>query len=391
MLTTGSKLLLGGTVASTLAALVWGISNGGASAYVGVIGLLSVALAFGLLFGVNYFVRDCNVPATAPDALTASAAAMPPARRSAWPLVAAFGVGLIALGAVTKPIVFKAGILVVLAASIEWMVQAWSERASSDPAYNDSLRKRLLHPLEFPLLGAIGAAILVYSFSRIMLFLSKEGGPIAFILFGVLILGFATIFALQPTIKRGVVVGICAIAALGIVGAGAAMAISGQREIDRHPIVNDDDGAQCLRTEDQVAGNPEYEEIEHHSSQKVSAKSNPMARVVLESGQLRAYIVGADQPIDQLTVARSNPGNILFQNHDEGEFRLTAFAGTDVTKVNDTEVKVDRLTCTTLIRKDGEAMLTVNFPKSSAAAAPDAPYTLTVPGLEGQQITVVVP
>jgi hypothetical protein len=59
--------------------------------------------------------------------------------------------------------------------------------------------------------------------------------------------------------------------------------------------------------------------------------------------------------------------------------------------VNDTEVKVDRLTCTTLIRKDGEAMLTVNFPKSSAAAAPDAPYTLTVPGLEGQQITVVVP
>jgi hypothetical protein len=32
-----------------------------------------------------------------------------------------------------------------------------------------------------------------------------------------------------------------------------------------------------------------------------------------------------------------------------------------------------------------------NGAQSSAAAAPDAPYTLTVPGLEGQQITVVVP
>lgn len=224
-----------------------------------------------------------------------------------------------------------------------------------------------------------------------MLFLSKEGGPVAFILVGILILGFATIFALQPTIKRSVVVGICAIAALGVVGTGAAMAISGQRQIDRHPVVDDDDAAQCRRTAEDVKGNHEYEEIEHHSSQNVSAKSNPMAKVVLENGELRAYIVGASEPSDQLTVARSNPANILFQNHDEGEFRLTAFAGTDVTEVNGTELKVDRLSCTTLIRKDGEAMLTVNFPKSSAAAAAYAPYSLTVPGLEGQQITVVVP
>lgn len=390
MFTTGSKLLLGGTVASTVAAIVWGATNGGASAYVGVIGLVSVALAFALLFGVNYYVRDCNVRATAPDALTGSAAAQQPARRSGWPLVGAFGVGLIALGAVTKPIVFKAGIVVVLAAGIEWLVQAWSERASSDPAYNDSLRKRLLHPIEFPVLAAFAAAILVYSFSRIMLFLSKTNGPIAFIIVGVLILSFAVIFALQPTLKRGVIVGICLIGAVGIVSTGAAMAISGQRTIDKHPTVHDDDGAQCKRTAEDVEGNHEFEEIEKHASQKVSAKSSPMARLVLEDGQLRAYVVGIDEPVDTISLARSNPSNILFQQKTDGEFRLTAFAGTEVEEVNGTEVRVDRLNCTTLLRQDGEAMLTVTFPKPSASADPDAPFTLSVPGLEGQEIKVMV-
>jgi len=32
-------------------------------------------------------------------------------------------------------------------------VQSWSERASADSAYNAGLRKRLLHPLEFPILA----------------------------------------------------------------------------------------------------------------------------------------------------------------------------------------------------------------------------------------------
>jgi len=390
MFTTGSKLLLGGSLASTAAAIVWGATNGGASAWVGVIGLASVALALFLLFGVNYYVRDCNVPAAAPDATTASAAAQRAAHPSAWPLVNAFGVGLIALGAVTKPIVFKAGILVVLAASIEWLVQAWSERASADPAYNASLRKRLLNPLEFPILAAIGGAVLVYSFSRIMLFLSKTSGPIAFIIVGIVIVACATIFALQPTLKRGIVVGICLIGAVGVVSTGAAMAISGQRPIDRHPIVDDDDGAQCRRSAGEVEGSHELEEIEHRSSQSVSNKAAPTARIILEDGKLRAYVVGDPVATDTLTVARSNPSNFLFTNKDDGLYRLTAFAGTEVEEVNGTEVRVDRLTCTTLLDQDGEAMLTVTFPKISKSADPDAPFSLSVPGID-QQITVIVP
>src|SRR4051812_18048104 len=346
MFTTGSKLLLGGTVASTVTAVVWGITNGGASGYVGVIGLVSLALAFALMFGVNYYVRDSNVPVSAPDAATASAAARQPVGRGMWPAVVALGIAGIALGTFTKPVVFQGGVIVLLAGLVEWLAHAWSERASADPAYNDSLRKRVMHPLEMPLLGAIGVALMIYSFSRIMLFLSKSSGPIAFIIVGILILAFATMFALQPTVKRGVIIGLCAIGAVGLVSAGAAMAISGQREIDHHPITSDDDSAQCLRDQATVEGNAEYEEIEKHASETVSAKSNPTATVTLENGRLQAFVVGVDGPQDTITIGRSVPTNILFTNHDAEQVRLTAFAGTQVDTVNDTEIKTDRLTCT---------------------------------------------
>jgi len=391
MFTTGSKLLLGGTVISALTAVVWGVTSSGASGWVGVVGLVSLSLAFALLLGVNMYARDCNVPVSAPDAATASAAARQPAGRGVWPAIAGLGIGGIALGTFTKPIVFKAGVIVLLAALVEWLVQAWSERASADEAYNASLRKRVLHPLEMPLLGAIGVAVMIYSFSRIMLFLSKQAGPIAFIIVGVLILAFATMFALQPTVKRGVIIGVCAIGAIGLVSAGGAMAISGQRTIDRHPATSDDDSAQCLRDESDVLNNKEYEEIERHTSERVAAKSSPMAEIELKDGKLSAAIVGIDGPQNAITVARSNTVNLLFTNRDAEKSRLTAFAGTEVTTVNNVEIKTDRLTCTTLLKQDAQTLLTVTFPKSSASAAPDAPFRLFVPGLEGQEILVTVP
>jgi len=390
MLTTGSKLTLGGTVLATLAAIVWGVTKGGSIGYVGVLGLTSLAVAFFLLFGITTFVRDSNVPAAAPDATTGSAAAQLPAGRSMWPIATAFGIALLAVGAVTKPIVFKIAVVVVLACLVEWLVQAWSERASSDPAYNASLRQRIIHPLEIPLLCAVGIGVIVYSFSRIMLFLSKANGPYAFILVGVLIVIFAFTFASRPTIKKGVIVAVCTIGALGVVSTGAVMAISGQRTIDKHPTTADDASAQCLRDEEQVESDPLYEEIEHRSSQHVAAKSNPAAKVILEGGKLTAYTVGGGGQ-QTVSFARSNPTNILFINRDDGKFRLTAFAGTAVETVNETTIKTDRLSCTTLIRKDGEQMLTVVFPKSSAAVTDGKEYTLSVPGLDGQAITVDVP
>ncbi|MDP9463278.1 MAG: hypothetical protein M3P52_01530, partial [Actinomycetota bacterium] len=158
MFTTGSKLFLGATALSTVAAIVFGVANGGSAGWLGVVGLLSAALAFAFLFGINYYGHDGNVSAMSDNAPTDSPAAQPPVGRSMWPALSAIAVGAIAVGAESKPIVFKAGVVLLLAAAVEWMVHGWSERASADPAYNAGLRKRMLHPIEFPVLAASGRA-----------------------------------------------------------------------------------------------------------------------------------------------------------------------------------------------------------------------------------------
>jgi hypothetical protein len=55
MFTTGSKLFLGATALSIAAAVIWGNAKVGAEGWLGVLGLLSAALAFGLIFGVNWY------------------------------------------------------------------------------------------------------------------------------------------------------------------------------------------------------------------------------------------------------------------------------------------------------------------------------------------------
>jgi hypothetical protein len=132
MFTTGSKLFFGATALSVVGAVVFAASNGGPTGIMGTVGLLSLAVVFGFLAGVNYFNRDGNVPGMQQGAEYTSAAAQPPVGRSMWPLVAPSV-------SPASPSVRSASrscsrwrIVAVLAAAVEWMVQGWSERASAD-------------------------------------------------------------------------------------------------------------------------------------------------------------------------------------------------------------------------------------------------------------------
>jgi hypothetical protein len=377
MFTTGSKLFFGATALSVAGAIVFAITTGGPTGVMGTIGLLSLACVFGFLAGINFFNKDGNVPAMQQGVQFSASAAQPPVGASMWPVVAAVGLGGLVVGAVSKPVVFKVSIVVVLIATMEWMVQGWSERASADAEYNASIRKRVAHPLEFPILGALGLGAIVYAFSRIMLTVSKEATPWVFLVIGTIIAVGAFMFASKRKISRGTVLGICTIGAVALMGAGVASARQGQRTIEEHPTTVD--SALCLE------GGTEGE-IDEHASQDVSAKSNPIANIFLESNdEMIARIAGFTDPednFDTITVPRSTNVRILFHNESNSPQRLTARLGTFG---EEPEV----VTCTTAVNPGKEVFLTFKIPKTNAASS--TPLQLEVPGVEGQQIAIVVP
>ena len=201
MFTTGSRLLVGGAVLATVAAVVYGLTQEGS---LGTVGLISAAFALAFLAGVNMYTRDADVSAMDPAATTMSAAAAPAPGPSMWPLVGALGAMLLVVGLVTYPVVFMFG-LVAHPGRGGRVDGAGVERAGVGrrTAYNAEVRGRIAHPLEFPLLGAVGIGIVIYSFSRIMLFLSKTGGPAVFAVIAALILLVGFVLAFMPSIRGG--------------------------------------------------------------------------------------------------------------------------------------------------------------------------------------------
>ncbi len=380
MFTTGSKLLIGATTLSLAATVIVGVTTGDPVGWLMTVGLITLTVALAFVTGIVVFVRDCNVRGMDVDARATCAAAQPTPRPSMWPVAAAVGVTLVAVGLITQPLVFQLGVIATLAAAAEWMIQGWSERTSRDGAYNDTVRGKMLHPLEFPVLATAGIAVIVFSFSRIMLFLSKTGGAVAFIVIAALITAGGFLIAARPGLRKGVIGGICAIAALGLVSTGAVAAIDGGREIKAYPTVGTDP-ATCLSTE--------ATKVDKKGSQGVAAKSNPAATIYLENGQLSAQTVGVPGRSQTVTLPRSNPSNIMFINLDEGKRRLTANLGSFTSDVNGTPVTEKPVSCTTLIEEGGRQMMTLVMSKSSVAS--ETPYTFTVPGVEGSSIEIVVP
>lgn len=377
MFTTGSKLFFGATALSTVGAVVFAFSNGGPTGIMGTVGLLTLASVFAFLAGLNYFNRDGNVPAMEQGVQHTSAAAQRPVGSSMWPLIGAVGVAGLAIGAVSKPVVFKVALVVVLAAVVEWMVQGWSERASADPQYNAALRKRLLHPLEFPILGAIVLAFIVYSFSRILLGAAKEAGLVLFMVIGALIAIGGFLFASKSNLSRSTVVGVCSIAAVALLGAGVASALKGQREIEVHETTGSHPEKICLEP-----GVDEH--VDEEASQDVSLKSNVVANVYLKAdGTLMALVDGTlDVEYQQISVPRSATVGIIFHNDTGQPQRLTARLG----KYGEAE---EILQCTTAVNSGKQSYLSIKVTKSNAHSS--TPMVLQVPGLDDQVIKILVP
>ncbi|MET0144526.1 MAG: hypothetical protein ABW328_07055 [Ilumatobacteraceae bacterium] len=384
MFTFGSKVLIGATVVATIAAIVYGLTQEGS---LGTVGLISAALGLGLLAGVNLYARDSDVSSMDAAALTESAAARPTPGPSMWPIVAALGGTLVVIGLVSFPVVFIFGLIALLAATAEWMVQAWSERASGDVRFNADVRSRLAHPLEFPVLAAIGVGIIIYSFSRIMLFLSKTSGPAVFGVIGALILVVGFIVAFSDSLRAGAIATVSVVAALGLVTGGVAAALGGERELHPHETT----GALAA---DGGCDTPDETEADEHASQTVAAKANLTAEITLnEDGTLLAHNLGVQGEIDEVVVTRANPTNIQFRNESTESRRLVLDLGTqpeldeEGNEIEGSEIPNQR--CTQMTEDGGTQFLTFSIPVASSYAP--TPYRFIVPGVDTAVLEVEVP
>ena len=371
MFTTGSKYFLGlSLLAGISVAVSMLFSHPSALAAVALAGVLG---ATGLLAGIMLFVRDGDAQIGEP-----SVSLHPAPTSSMWPLVTAVGATMILIGTITQPVVFLLGIVVLVAAFVEWTVLAWSEGASSEPEFNAAARKRLLNPIEFPILAAVGLGVLIVSFSRVMLAVDSQVGTALFIVIGALLLVGGVLFAVRPTLKQGLSSSICVFAAIAIVAAGISSARSGMRS-DLVAAKNESDH--------EIARECGAEASEHGdggATQTISAKSSVIATVELSSGKLIALVEGIQGEQRSITVPKSNPSNIIFRNLEDGNFRLVAHLGTkEVTEGVVEEV----VACTQMIEGGGEQFLTLVIPKSSAA---NGPYSLSVAGDGGQEVESLV-
>jgi len=370
MFTTGSKYFIALSVLSSIALAVYLIFVGPSS--IGGTALFGMIAATGLLAGLALSTR-----AGATETAVGAQAAMTAPSSSMWPLVSVLGAVVILLGTITTPIVFILGIVVVLAAIVEWVIQAWSERASGDATYNDQVRKRILNPLEYPVLATVGLGVIIFSFSRVMLAIDKSAGAVGFIVVASLVLLAGILFSVRPNLKRSLVTGICVFGALGLVSSGIAGMGSGLRE----------DLAKAAEEDHYSHRECGPEKSEHGDKlplESVSAKSSVIATIEYVDGKLIGMVQGIEGNQETLTIPRSNPSNLLFRNKTEGEFRLVAHLGERAV----TEGVVEKIeVCTQLIPAGAEQLLTLTIPKPAA----DKPYTLEIAGVEGQSIEVVVP
>lgn len=258
MTTPGFRLFFGFTLAGIVAMFVYGVSSntggdtdylgfvdaeawvgaislgwkGGVGDHVGFIILLLFAIAAGFVALMLVAYRDADADAVAE---LAGGQLPPPQAQTTtnyWPIISAFGIGVLIIGLVTHAAIFVIGILIIVGAIFEWMMSAWADRATGDPAANRELRDRIMRPVELPVLATLGIAVVVLAASRVFLTVSKEWAVWAAVIgSAVVFLGAIALAAVEKP-NKNIVAGVLTLGALGTIAGGVVSASIGEREIE---------------------------------------------------------------------------------------------------------------------------------------------------------------
>jgi hypothetical protein len=226
MFTTGSKLYFGLAALATAVFALLGVTT--SWTFPASLAVATLAVAFAFLGGLVSYARDVTaLVATAQE----EEVPRPPVSGSVWPLVAGFGAAFTAMGVAVDTRLFLLGLAIVLAATLEWVTQAWADRASADPRFNARVRGRLLQPLEWPFLGTIVLLLVVFGFSRIMLAIPEEmAATVAFVAVAVMVLVVGFVLASRPELSRPALSALVIVGALLALGGGIAGVAAGEKD-----------------------------------------------------------------------------------------------------------------------------------------------------------------
>lgn len=414
MFTTGSKFLVGASVVALIATLVYGIGQGGV---MGTVGLVSATVALIGLATLNALLRDSNVFADDSAPVEGASAAQFAPSSSIWPLAFAFGGVVIAVGLISYQPIFVIGVVALLATGAEWAVQAWAERASGDAEHNSEVRSRLSNPLEYPVGGAVAIGIIVYSFSRVMLWLSKTNTTITFSVLASIVVAIAFVIAFRPKMNPMAIGGVMAVGTIGVVAAGTFAGLDGERDIPvfettaiwqeeaiLHPAEYAEGADEGKHPAGRICESPEeFPEADEDASQTVAGKSGTFEVSLMSDGTLDYDVPGPlGDNVDGLTIQRSNATNIIFRNESNEHRRLSLDLGTDTFTVDGEDVVDRNQICTTLIEPGAAQLFTVVAGQPSIAfegqVNPNGPggpdddgFWFFVPGVESAHLQVIVP
>jgi hypothetical protein len=195
--------------------------------YAILIGLAATSFAIGAFTAV---MVDLLPVAAGGEALPAAEA---PANPAPWPVVAAFGTGVAAIGAVSNTVVFIAGGVIVGVSLVEWAVQTWADQATGDPEVNASIRSRLMSPVEVPVLGVLVVAFVALGLSRLLLSVSSDASAAIAIAIGVLVLGSAVLIG-TGKLTTNLTTGLLLVGAVVVLAGGVAGISVGERDFEEH-------------------------------------------------------------------------------------------------------------------------------------------------------------
>lgn len=235
MLNLVSKLLFTLSTLGVVAAIAYGLAVDERS---GVAIFLSLALAAAVAGVATSGNAVPDLPPFLPED------APPPQRRattigvaprgSVWPLVAAAAVTSLAVGAALGPFGVLGGAIAVAAATGGWFARVWSEDPTWTPRVKERVSARLLVPVGLPIATFLLAAFIAFSLSRVLLAINKDLAAVLAIVVAVAVLAVCAWMAARPHLRPSAVVSMGALAAVSMLGAGIAGAVSGERHFEAH-------------------------------------------------------------------------------------------------------------------------------------------------------------